>query len=237
MAVNVATYFRFDAPIDRASLEVEGRTTLFRVVDVGDRTLMLELAVEPSAAEKLGVRVRYKDGASPAYATFALVSHPTLVDKEVKVVRRLRTSEVPEAEPARCEANGPAGLVLSGLLDKYGVQVTEFHATVPPGNRSGLVPGRGLGYRARRWVVVAVFLKNLSGQKPWAPGSASLFSSEGRAGRVRLVQLQGTSQLQPGESGFVVVEVEAPVPSKGPFRLDLLDAEGGRLLPIHDVVF
>jgi uncharacterized protein (TIGR02268 family) len=93
VAAGVATYFRFGASIDRASVEVDGRTTRFRVVDVGDQTLTLEPSVEPNSGEKLGVRVRYKDGATPAYATFSLVSHPTLVDKEVEVVRRPRTVE------------------------------------------------------------------------------------------------------------------------------------------------
>jgi len=210
MAVNVATYFRFDAPIERASLEVEGRTTRFQVVDVGG---------------------------SPAYATFWLVSHPALVDKEVEVVRRLRTPEVMDAEPARCEVNGPAMLVLSGLLDRGGVQVTEFQGRVPPENKSGLTSGWGTGYRATGWVVIAVSVRNLPGQKSWAPGSAHLVSAEGWVGRGRLVQLQGTSQLQPGESGLVVVEVDAPPSGQGPFRLELLDAEGGRLLPIHGVKF
>ncbi len=79
MAANTLTLFRFGATIDRNSVEVEGRTTRFRVVDVGDQTLILEPSVEPGSGEKLKVRVRYKDGATPAYATFFLVSHPTLM--------------------------------------------------------------------------------------------------------------------------------------------------------------
>ena len=181
--------------------------------------------------------MRYRDGATPAYATLALVTHPTSVDKEVGVVRRPRTLEVLEAKLAQYEANGPAMLVLSGQLDREGVQATEFQGRAAPNNKSGLSSGNGMGYLATRWAVVAVLVTNLTGQKPWAPGSARLFHADGTPLRVRLVQLQGRSQLQPGESGLVVVEADAPISSKGPFRLELVDVEGGRLLPIHDVVF
>jgi len=237
VAANVATYLRFDAPIDKDSVEVEGRAARLRLVDPGERTLTLEPAVEPGAGEKLRVRVRYKDGASPAYATLALVSHPTRVDKEVEVVRRPRTPEAMEAASAQCEASGPAGLVLSGQLGRAGVQATEFRGRAAPDNKSGLTAGEGTGYRATLWSVVAVRITNLPGQKTWTPGSARLFSAEGTPLRVRLVRLQGKSQLQPGESGDVAVEADVPSSSNRLFRLELLDAEGGRLLPIHEVRF
>ncbi|WP_233261367.1 DUF2381 family protein [Vitiosangium sp. GDMCC 1.1324] len=235
VAANTLTLFRFGSLIDKASVEVEGRATRFHFVDVGERLVALELAVEPGPGERLIVRVRYRDGASPAYATFALVSHPTLVDTLVEVMRRPRTPEVLEAKLAQYEANGPAMLVLSGQLDREGVQATEFQAVISSTNKSGLTSGMGMGYRAPRWMVVAVPINNLPGQKPWAPGSARLFSAEGTPLRVRLVQLQEKSQLQPGESGLVVVQADAPMSGKAPFRLELLDTEGGRLLSIHNV--
>src|ERR1044071_3513182 len=49
VAANTRTLFHFDALIDRASVEVEGRTTRFRLVDVGDSTLILEPSVEPGS--------------------------------------------------------------------------------------------------------------------------------------------------------------------------------------------
>jgi uncharacterized protein (TIGR02268 family) len=237
VAATTATYVRFKSPIDKESLQVDGRATRFKVVDPGEYTLTLEMAVEPEPGERLIVRVRYKDGGTPAYATLALVSHPTLMDKEVEVVRRSRAPEVLEAKLAQCEASGPANLVLSGQLDRAGVRAKEFQGRVPPTNKSGLTAGRGMGFQAARWMVVAVSVTNLPGQKPWTPGSARLFSAEGTPLRVRLIQLQGKSQLPPGESGLVVVQTDAPMFGKAPFRLELLDTEGARLLPIHDVVF
>jgi len=126
VAAKVTTYLRFDAPIARASLEVEGRATRFKLVDPAEQTIILEIAVEPGPGEKLGVRVRSKDAGTPAYATLALVSHPSLVDKEVEVVRRPRTVEALEAALAEKEAqlaalkaaSGPAGLVIK-LVDTF----------------------------------------------------------------------------------------------------------------------
>jgi len=149
---------------------VEGRATRFRLVDPGEYIIGLEIAVEPGPGEKLGVRVRYKDGGTPAYATLALVSHPMLVDKEVEVVRRPRTVEALEAEltalRAQYEASGPMSLVFSRQLDRRGVQSTDFQGMVPPDNKSGLTVGLGTGYRATRWALVAVPVTNLPGQKP-----------------------------------------------------------------------
>jgi uncharacterized protein (TIGR02268 family) len=243
VALNVTSYLRFDASLERGSLEVEGRATRFRFLDMGERLVAFEPLVEPGPGERLVMRVRYRDGGQ---ALLALVSHPSLVDKEVELVRQPRPPEMLEVKlvekeaeltvmKARCAAGGPAGLVASGQLDSRGIQIQEFEGKVPPGNRSGLSLGKGTGYRASLWVVVAVQVTNI-GQKPWAPGAARLFSAEGTSVRVRLVQLD-MLQLQPGESGLVAVETDVPSSGKAPFRLELLDTEGGRLLPIHEVMF
>ena len=228
MAAHITTYLRFDAPIDSASVEVAERTARFRLVDPGEQILALEPAMDLGAGEKLHVRVRYKDGGSPVYVTFALVSHPSLVDKEVEVVR-------PMAAP--CETSGPAGLVLSGQLDKAGVRTMGFRGKAAPGNESGLSTANGMSYWATLWVVATVYVTNLPGQKPWVPGSARLFSAEGTPVRMRRVQLQGKSQLQPGESGIVGMEMDPPISIEGPFRLELVDVEGGRLHTLHEVNF
>jgi uncharacterized protein (TIGR02268 family) len=243
VATNTLTIFRFGASIDRASVEVEGRTTRFRLVDVGDRTLILEMAVEPGDGEKLGVRVQYKDGATPAYATFVLVSHPTLVDKEVEVVRRPRTVEVLEAALAEKEAelaalravSGPAGLVFSGRLNLNGVTARPFELT-SNGTLSGLKVAGGEGYRAGSWALAVVRVRNLPGQKPWEPAEARLTHAEnGKRVKVRSVNMS-KKELAPGEEGVVAVETEAPFWNAGEaFRLELLDKSGGRLLLIPAV--
>ncbi len=234
MAVGVVTYFHFDATIDRASVEVEGRTTRFQVVDVGDRTLILEPSVEPGSGEKLGVRVRYKDGATPAYATFSLVSHPALVDKEVEVVRRPRTVEALEAALAALQAvSGPTGLVFSGRLDLKGVQAR--HIEVPLGTQGGLSVVEGEAYRAGPWALAVVRVRNLPGQKPWEPGQAQLTRPDGASVKVRSVEMN-KARLGPGEEGLVAVETEAPFwQATEALRLELLDKSGSRRLSIPEV--
>jgi uncharacterized protein (TIGR02268 family) len=243
VATNTLTLFRFDTSIDRASLEVEGRATRFRFVDVGERLIALEMAVEPGSGEKLGVRVRYKDGATPAYATFALVSHPILVDKEVEVVRRPRTVEALEAALAEKEAelaahramSGPAGLVFSGRIGPDGVQ-TQRIAKPLTDAQNGLEVADGAGYRAMSWTLAVVRVHNLPGQKPWMPAEARLTRAlDGKRVKVFSV-VMNKAQLAPGEEGLVAVETEAPFWKAGEvFRLELLDNSGGRLLLIPQV--
>ncbi len=243
MAAGVATYLRFNAPIDRASLEVEGRETRFKLVDPGEHTITLEVAVEPGPGEKLGLRVRYRDGANPAYATLALVSHPTLVDKEVEVVRRPRTVEALEATLAEKEAelaalkavSGPAGFVFSGRLNLEGVEARPFEQP-SSGTQSGLKVAGGEGYRAGPWALAVVRVRNLPGQKPWEPGEARLTLADGTPVKVRSVEMN-RAQLAPGEEGLVAVETEAPFWKAGEvLRLELLDKGGSRRLSILNVV-
>lgn len=237
VAANTLTLLRFDASIDRASVEVEGRTTRFQLVDVGDRTLILELAMEPGSGEKLGVRVRYKDGASPASAAFALVSHPTLVDREVEVVRRPRTVEALEAALAEKDAqlaalrtvSGPVGLVFSGRLGPEGVRARRL-AAISAAAQNGLKVLDGRGYRATTWALAAVRVYNLPGQRPWVPGVARLTRADGTPVKVLSVTLN-KAQLEPGEEGLVAVETEAPSWTTGEvLRLELMDKSGSRRL-------
>ncbi|WP_239014964.1 DUF2381 family protein [Archangium violaceum] len=247
VAAKVTTWLRFNAPIDKASLEVEGRATRFKLVDPGEYTLALEVAVEPGPGEKLGVRVRYKEAGSPAYATLALVSHPTWVDKELEVVRRPRTVEALEARlahveaelvalKAQCARSGLPNLAFSGLLDSKNVRARPFWGKAAPGHKSGLVPGKGIGYRATHWGMVVFRVRNLPGQSAWAPGTARLTSTKGTSVKVLSVHME-KPQLEAGESALVAVLVEPPVSTERLFQLELVDAEGGRLLPMTEVEF
>ena len=231
VAADVLTVFRFGSPIEKASLEVEQRATRFKLVDSGEYIIGLEVAVEPAPGERLIVRVRYKDGANPAYATFALVSHPTLVDKEIEVVRRLRTPEVLEAALAQCEAGGPANLVLSGRLDLDGVRARRIKTIESVQAGLQLKHGAG-GYRAGTWALVAVYVHNLPGQQPWTVGEARLTRADGTPVKVRSVRMD-RPQFGPGETGLVVAETEAPHWTAGEVvHVELREKGGGRHLVI-----
>ena len=233
VAAGVTTYLRFDAPIDKASLEVQAREERFHLVDAGEHFIALNPSLEPAPGERLRVKVRYRSGTSPAEAAFWLVTDSTQVDKEVEV-RRPGAQGTQEAQPARCEVGGPAGLVLSGRLDSDGVQAERFETNT--GLQNGLEGAGGIGYRARRWGLVAVRVRNLPGQTPWVPVQARLTREDGTGVKVLSPEMD-TAQLAPGEEGLVAVETEAPFWKVGAaFHLELVDTSGTRRLLISGVM-
>jgi len=245
VAANEATYLHFDAPIDRASVEVEGQPMRFQWVDVGERIVAVQPSADLGAEEKLVVRVRYKDGALPVVAMLALVTRPEVVDKEVLVVRRLRTLEALEAALAEKEAeivtlkalsgvSGPSGLVFSGRLDVKGVQARIIE-DLPIDLQGGLKVVEGQAYRAGSCPLAVVRVRNLPGQKPWVPGEARLIRANGPPVKVRSLEMD-KARLTPGEEGLIVVETEAPFWTEGEIlRLELLDTSGSRRLTLPNV--
>ncbi|MCY1082582.1 DUF2381 family protein [Archangium lansingense] len=230
VAAGIATTLVFDAPIDRASIEVEGQSTRFRLVDPGERTLFLEPLVAPGDGERLGVRVRYKDGRSPAHAVVALVSHPTMVDTRVDVARMQRFPAALEAALAQCEAGGPANLVFSGRLDLDGVRARRIKLIQDI--QSGMKLKEGTGFRARTWALVAMRVHNLPGQQPWTAGEARLIRADGMPVKVLSVRMD-RPKLAPGETGLVVAETESPYWNVAEiFRLELREKGGERHLVI-----
>lgn len=245
VAQGVTTTLRFDAPIERSSVEVQGGKERFHLVDVGERSLLLEPSLEPGPGERLSLKLRYRGTEAPVHA-FWLVSHPTYVDGEVKVSRHPPTSEAMEARlaqqeaelaalRARCEANGPSALALAGLLDVKGVTAVPLvgFSEEPKG---GLTVLDGMGYRATGWALASLRVRNLPGQKPWEPGQVHLLRADGTRlkARVRLDK----ARLAPGEEGLVAVETGAPSwPVTEELRLELLDASGTRRFLLPKVSF
>jgi len=163
----------------------------------------------------------------------------------VEGVRPLRTVEALEARLAQVEAelaalksqcarSGLPQLAFSGLLDAKDVRATPFRGEAAPGDRSGLKPGKGIGYRATLWALVVVEVRNLPGQPAWAPGTARLTSATGTPVKVLSVHPE-KPRLQAGESTRLAVWVEPPVSPERFFRLELVDTEGGRLFSIIQV--
>jgi uncharacterized protein (TIGR02268 family) len=229
VAVGFTTYLRFDAPIERASVEVAGWPVLFQFMDVGERVIALEPLLELESWEQLSVRVRYQDGAFPQRVQFSLVSHSTVVDGEVKVGRRLPVPEAQDAEPevprARCEANGLVELALSGRLEALEV-VPMAH---PSGNLGGQIALDGLAYRTRTWALVTVRVRNAEGQKPWSTVEARL-TQRGSGVTVHSVRMDRQS-IAPGETGMVVLLLEEPsLLTDGMLHLELLEHGGSRHL-------
>ncbi|MFP2958258.1 DUF2381 family protein [Myxococcus sp. 1LA] len=250
----IATLLLFDAPLDRDAVELEGRAR-FRFVEVGERALVLEPSVDLGQGERLTLRVRYSDGAAPLQGAFALVSDPSEVDARVEVFRRRDSIELLQVEladvrsqlaskdaalnalHARCEASGPAGLVIAGLLDIDGVRGHRIERTDATKRAGGLALEDGLALHAASWSVVSIFVRN-DGTEPWTATSARLSSlSSGERVDVMAVRTKGPA-IAPGESGLVVIETKAPPERAGEiFRLEVGEgSEKGRRLSLK-VVF
>ncbi|NOK16452.1 DUF2381 family protein [Corallococcus carmarthensis] len=252
VAAGILTTLVLDSALDRNSVELEGRAR-FQFVDVGERSINLKPTMELGAGERLMLRVRFTDGASPEHAVFALVSRPSEVDSHVEVSRRPLSPEALQAElsevraqlaakeaelaalRARGDASSPAALALAGLLDADGVSARRIDRQPEKEMQSSLRVMDGFSFRATAWAVVSLNVKNY-GKAPWTPTEARLTRSTGGAQvpvlGVRLKQ----PQIGPGEVGTVVVETEeAAWPAGTLFRLELVDATGARPLLVPRV--
>lgn len=240
LAPGTLTTLLFDAPLDKASVELEGKDLRIRLVDVGERSLLLEAAMELSPSERWLLRVRFLDGALPEHAVFALVSHPTQVDGDVRVSRHTLTPEACQAElsqlRSRCtQAPSPADFILAGWVADEGVRGWKIKGSGAVKSPSGLVVRDGWIYSSLAWVVISVQVQN-QGRQPWAPAQAKLVSVEGGTSvRVRAVRIKRAS-IASGEIALVAVEADLPPKELGPtFSLELADADGQRTLIIPRV--
>ncbi|AKQ69950.1 hypothetical protein A176_006862 [Myxococcus hansupus] len=248
IAAGAATLLRFDALLQRDAIEVEGRER-FHLVEVGERILVLEPAMDLGPGERLMLRVRYADDAAPAQGVFALVSHASEVDARVNVFRKRDSVEVLRAEladvraqltaqevelralQARCQASGPAGLVMAGSLRAEGVRGGRIKWETTLKSDGSLDCVRGEALHSASWSVVSFFVRN-KGPAPWKASTAKL-RSLARGERVEVVAVRTQPQvIAPGETGRIIIEVAAIEERAGEkFSVELGDdAESGRRL-------
>ncbi|MFB1484196.1 DUF2381 family protein [Corallococcus sp. RDP092CA] len=245
VAAGILTTLVLDSAVDRNAVELEGRAR-FQFVDVGERSINLKPTMELGAGERLMLRVRFTDGASPEHAVFALVSRPSEVDSHVEVSRRPVSPETLQAElsevraelaalRARNETGSPGRLALAGLLDEGGVSARRIEPQPRKDAQSSLRVVGGFSLRATAWRVLSLDVVN-EGKDPWAPTEARISPPTGGAHLLVLGVRMNQPQIGPGEVGTVVVETEKPSWDVGTaFRLELVDATGARRLLIPRV--
>jgi uncharacterized protein (TIGR02268 family) len=242
VAPGVTTTLVFASPLERASLVLDEQVAHFALVDVGDQTISLEPRGELAPEKRLGLKARLKDGTQ---VTLVVSTHPTRVDDRVNVERPrsvealLAQVEQMEAQLAALKARsgegGPMGWLRSGMLDGRGVLARRIDAPAPAKNETGLRVIRGLSFRATKWTLVDVEVRNLPGQAPWTPLKAWLVGPGGLTAKGVSVWME-KARLAPGEAGRVLVQTEAPFWKAGTeLRLEILDSDGGRQLSIPGV--
>jgi uncharacterized protein (TIGR02268 family) len=239
VAANNLTTAAFNAKLDPDSLVVD--RTRFKWAEVSDHFLMLEPFAD--VGEKLIVQVGFKDRALPAKAVLAVISKAGVMDGMVEVDRRANTPEAllaalkqKEAEleelKARYAGSGPAGLMLSKWLTEESRPI-RLRAEATAGESHGLEVHQAIGYGGQFSALVAVWLRNLPGQKPWAPGQARITNAAGASVEVLSVQMK-QPQLHAGEGELVVLEVKTPPWTAGKrFSMALMDTSGQRRLSIN----
>lgn len=248
VARGTLTTFTFDSALaSTKGLTLAGRDTHFERVLVEENTLTLKPKVELAPGERLVLTVRFADSAAPQEATFELVPGGREVDAQVEVVRRARSVDALEATlastqaqlaalQALCGDGGPESAVLAGWLTQD-IRVQHFNAKVPPGNASGLRVEYGVGYRAGKWALAVIQLRNGPGAQRWALGEVRLTSARGAPVKVLSARVS-RPQLAAGEEGLLLVRTEPPWWELGEeLRLELKDREGRRLLPLSGVIF
>jgi uncharacterized protein (TIGR02268 family) len=142
LAPGTVTAILLDAPIQRESVQVEGRTR-FPVFVVGDQGVTLSPALPLAPGERLALRVTYREG-SPASVVFLLTGQPGAADGVVNVSRPQQTFEACRVELSatreRCEAQAkelealkarpaalsPAAVALAGFVDENGMRGKSF---------------------------------------------------------------------------------------------------------------
>jgi uncharacterized protein (TIGR02268 family) len=236
VAAGNLTTVAFNGPLDRDSLVVD--RTRFRWVDVGDRLLALEPFADLGQGERLIVQIGFKDRALPAKAVIAVISDATMMDGKVEVDRRANTPEAllaalaqKDAEleelKARYAGSGPASLALSGWLNER-LRIINFPKMTAPKSSGGVEVINTVGYAGTFSALIAIQLRNLPGQAPWAVSQVHITTAAGAPVPVLSVQMK-QEPLEPGEEGLVVVETKTPPwQAAGGFRVEMVDRSNQR---------
>ncbi|HEX8697787.1 MAG TPA: DUF2381 family protein [Myxococcaceae bacterium] len=244
MGLGVMTVLLFDAPMVLASVQADA--TLVKVVDGGERSLLLTLLRRPAAHEQPTVRVRYADGASPEWATFALQAPATEVDLQVHVRRRPQPLEACQSElaqaRARCDSTDAGVWEFARRLGEAPVTFEALEPDRHQDRASGLIAYQAWLYQAGTFWLLVLTLENAPAGETWVPTEATWVPKvpKGKEGLwpavpVRTVSLEA-GPLAPGTRGRLAVETDLP-PAGAPnvFTLTVRD-RGGRQLTYEVIV-
>jgi uncharacterized protein (TIGR02268 family) len=250
LSPGLATTFLFDSDVRADSVLPENREH-FEVMDLGKRTLTLVPSERMRGKNPSTVTVCFASNEAPACATFRLLLHPSIGERQVRIFRHPRPVESIQAElkksyaenarlqaeleQVHAERGGPGGLTglfVSGMVDTRGIHCSKARVVQRPGNALSTL--RIITCRARGRMAVLVELQN-DDAAPWMPQGAKLTSPKGE-------ELKGTvwppEPVRPGKPRTVFIEVQAEdAQTDGPFTLKLWEADGPRTVTLGNVTF
>jgi uncharacterized protein (TIGR02268 family) len=126
VAPDTPTVLLFSADILKKTVRVDG--SRIRIVDAGERSLIVQPVSALGEGEREELEVLFADGKTPEWAVFALVAHPSEVDMLINVSRRELLASPCLAE-GRKKLRGPEDLLLLGYMDGKGVRTVAMDLT------------------------------------------------------------------------------------------------------------
>ncbi|QRN94695.1 DUF2381 family protein [Archangium violaceum] len=250
LSPGLATTFLFDSDVRADSVLPENREH-FEVMDLGKRTLTLVPSERMLGKNPSTVTVCFASNEAPACATFRLLLHPSIGERQVRIFRHPRPVESIQAELKKAyaesaklqaelvqmraeqgEPGGLTGMFVSGMVDTRGIHCSEVRVVQRPGNALSAL--RIITCRARGRMVMLVDLKN-DDAAPWMPQGARLTGPKGE-------ELKGAvwtpEPVRLGKSRPLYIEVQAEdARTVGPFTLKLWEADGPRTVTLGNVAF
>jgi uncharacterized protein (TIGR02268 family) len=246
------TTFRFDSDVRADGMTLENREH-FEVAP-GKRLITLVPSEKMRGARPSTLAVCFADGAVPVCASFRLIVHPAIGERQVEIFRHPRPvdsiqaelrktrEEISElrAENARLRAeqdrpDGLLGLFASGMVGSAGIPSQDITKHITKRESNTLWPWEVATLRAPGRVAIELWLENLDAAKSWTPQGAVLV---GPRGEVLEAAFWPAEPIPSGERRRVWVEVMAPeARTEGPFILKLWEAHGQRTFIIGNVTF
>ncbi len=225
VAPDTLTFLWFPTLILKKTLSVD--ESRIRVLDVGERSIVVQATEDYQAGERHELEVFFADGKAPARAAFVLVMDPAAVDTRIDVAR----PELPHAPcPAEVQRTAPLpeDFVLKEYVNKRGVQTASIEHAVDSGQ--GLEMKEGVSYRGNGWVLFDVTIRNAPGHPLFSPLDATLSGKNGVTLQARVVTVQEEPSA-PGDRLRVLVVADEPPPSAGlVFSLKVRGADGRSLV-------
>lgn len=225
------TLLFFPTAIAKSTLTVDA--SRIRVLDVGERSLIVQAVEDLRAGERHELAVFFADGRTPARAVFVLGTDPAEVDSRIDVERRAPPTADCPAEAPRTPPR-PEDFVLLGYVDKNGVPTGLIDEASD--DAVGLESQPGASYRGPRWVLAEVEIRNSASQQPWAPREATFTGRGGVTLRARVVTV-GSGEAAPGEVLRVLAVADARLQAAGGVFALEVRGTGGRSLVIPLVRF
>jgi uncharacterized protein (TIGR02268 family) len=215
------TTLAFEVELLPGAVEVEAPERV-RLVEAAGRVVVLEPVAALAEGEPVRVAVTFARGSAPVRAVLTLVSHPSEVDSQVRVVLSERL-----ARAAAAEAREQSELMRLLLSGEGGLGKRLVGTSIPITVVSEGVEARTpwLYQWGTQWVL-AVPVRNPEGAAPWEPRVVWLTSGSPGSKPEALSARMRVPRLLPGESGWVLIpwtDLET-----GSFRLEVRERESGR---------